>query len=439
MAECRAGRRNSASISGVGGVVPFVIFAAAFFQYSFLIRPDVPSPHGAEPIHIARALLEKGEYADPFYVGPTGPTAHVTPGFPFLAAALLLISGPRWGFALRLAAVACTAVMVSSFPYAARRLGLGWETGVVAAILWLGATPVLYPHFESSWAAAVNLAVTLVAAAWIGAPSLARALAFGIACGVALLILPSALPVLVAIFFLALPAVRKHCLAAILAAAAVISPWMVRNYRVLGGWVPFRSNFGLELAVSNNDCAMFSFQLNFDTGCHNSGHPYLNATEAARVREMGEIAYNRQRLGEALDWIRANPRKFLSLTAQRFVAFWFPHDTGDFLDILRTPGFRLHFLMTVLLTPLGFAGLAMLYRSDRASASLLAAWLALYPLVYYVVQSWDRYRLPILWVTYLLGALPVRRLLEWLASRWASRAGPPPLPGGQASRFTMAA
>jgi hypothetical protein len=412
----------------VGGAVPLVIFVAAFLRYAFLIQPNIPFPQTPEPIKIARTLVEKGEYADPFHAGPTGPTAHVTPGFPLLAAALLLISGPRWGFALRLAAVACTAVMVSSFPYAARRLGLGWETGVVAAILWLGATPDLYPHFESSWAAAVNLAVTLVAAAWIGAPSLARALAFGIACGVALLLLATGLPALVAILMLACFSVRKQCLVAVLATAAVIAPWMVRNFQVLGGWVPFRSNFGLELAVSNNDCASFSLQQNLDTGCHITGHPNQNATEAAKVREMGEIAYNRQRLRDALDWIRANPRRFLALTAERILAFWFPHDTHDLLAILGTPGYRLHFLMTVLLTPLGFAGLAMLCRSDRLSASLLAAWLALYPLVYYVIQSSDRYRLPVLWVTYLLGALPIRRLLDRLASHWASRARPPLLP-----------
>jgi len=143
---------------------------------------------------------------------------------------------------------------------------------------------------------------------------------------------------------------------------------------------------------------------------------------------MGEIAYNRQRLRDALDWIRANPRRFLALTAERILAFWFPHDTHDLLAILGTPGYRLHFLMTVLLTPLGFAGLAMLCRSDRLLASLLAAWLALYPLVYYVIQSSDRYRLPVLWVTYLLGALPIRRLLDRLASHWASRARPPLLP-----------
>jgi len=418
----------AAFASRIGGAVPMVIFAAVFLRYAFLIQPNIPFPQGAEPINIARTIVEKGEYADPFHVGPTGPTAHVTPGFPLLAAALLLISGSRWGFALRLAAVACTAVMVSSFPYAARRLGLGRETGVVAAILWLGATPVLYPYFESPWAAAVNLAVTLLAAAWIGKPSPARALAFGIACGVALLLLATVVPALLAILLFACFSVRRQCLVAVLAAAAVIAPWMVRNFLVFGGWVPFRSNFGLELAVSNNDCASFSLQQNLDTGCHITGHPYRNATEAARVREMGEIAYNRQRLRDALDWIRANPRKFLALTAERIVAFWFPHDTHDLPAILGTPGFRLHFLMTVLLTPLGFAGLAMLYRSDRLSASLLAAWLALYPLVYYIIQSSDRYRLPVLWVTYLLGALPIRRLLDRLASHWASRARPPLLP-----------
>ena len=34
---------------------------------------------------------------------------------------------------------------------------------------------------------------------------------------------------------------------------AVVAPWIFRNYVVLGGFVPTRSNLGLELYVGNHD------------------------------------------------------------------------------------------------------------------------------------------------------------------------------------------
>ena len=52
------------------------------------------------------------------------------------------------------------------------------------------------------------------------------------------------------------------------------------------------------------------------------------------------------------------------------------------------------------------------------SAMLCALCLGLFLLIYYAVQYEDRYRYPILWVTFLLGSLPIthflRRLLKSL-------------------------
>ena len=35
-------------------------------------------------------------------------------------------------------------------------------------------------------------------------------------------------------------------------ASALVAPWIVRNWFALGGFVPVRSNFGLELVMGNN-------------------------------------------------------------------------------------------------------------------------------------------------------------------------------------------
>ena len=50
-------------------------------------------------------------------------------------------------------------------------------------------------------------------------------------------------------------------------------------------------------------------------------------------------------------------------------------------------------------------GLYAALRRRIASAPLLAAWMAVFPLVYYVVEFETRYRSPMLWVTWLLAAV----------------------------------
>ena len=64
-------------------------------------------------------------------------------------------------------------------------------------------------------------------------------------------------------------------------------------------------------------------------------------------------------------------------------------------------------VVTYLMTLLSGAGLLILYQRDARSAAICLSCLTLYPLVYYIVAFDARYRYPIMWVTFLLGALPI--------------------------------
>ncbi len=99
---------------------------------------------------------------------------------------------------------------------------------------------------------------------------------------------------------------------------------------------------------------------------------------------------------QALAWISANPRAFASLTARRFVQFWFPYLTG----------FR-YAIPCAVLTVLSLFGWAMMFRRQPLAAWFIAPVLALYPLVNYVVQFEARYRYPIFWATFLPAAYAV--------------------------------
>ncbi|MCE5307160.1 MAG: hypothetical protein LLG20_05925 [Acidobacteriales bacterium] len=176
-----------------------------------------------------------------------------------------------------------------------------------------------------------------------------------------------------------------------LMALAVPLPWVVRNQVVLG--VPVIKNaLGVNLHVSNNDCASSSFILNLRSGCLGKHSPDANRAEADLVADMGEGRYDAYRLNTAKSWISAHPGIFCRLTAQRVLEFWFPNVAeGPFAYTIAT------------ITLLSLAGFVLMARQDVLFLRF-AVWTSLlYPLVYYVVFSDSRYRIPILWIS-LLGA-----------------------------------
>lgn len=122
---------------------------------------------------------------------------------------------------------------------------------------------------------------------------------------------------------------KKALVPLVLLPIVIVAPWTVRNYRVFHRVIPVRDDFGLELSVSNNDCAHVSIYRNLLSGCFDKFHPNRNVSEAAKVRAMGEVKYNDLRLREALNWISSHPARFVTLSAKRFIAFWMPTQNGE--------------------------------------------------------------------------------------------------------------
>jgi hypothetical protein len=153
-----------------------------------------------------------------------------------------------------------------------------------------------------------------------------------------------------------------------------------------------RSNFGMTLYTSNNDCARASLDANLASGCYAATHPTNNAAEAQMLLRMGEVDYDRRRTADALAWIRGHPARFARLTLERIRQFWFPEPSAPLYTVWAT------WAVTILSIP----GLFLLARSGRGRLVLLivAIW-AIYPALYYIVVSGMRYRYPILWTSLL--------------------------------------
>jgi hypothetical protein len=404
-----------------------VLAALTLFALSLAQNWSMPAeqmPLWNEALRAAANLAADGTLSSPFAGGPTGPTAHIGPGYPYLASLVISAFGTdaRGYFVLQLLTNLVVAVHVALLPWAASQLGLGFSTGLLAGLFYIAAEVPTFPAWEASYAGLLGMWLTVLVYRFVVQGYSARlAWPVGILWGILLLTSPT-LTILFAVWFAyQLVEVKRpthlHPRAALAAACLpilMVLPWTVRNYAVFGSLIPIRDNFGLELEVSNNPCSGFNMGQNLDSGCFGLHHPNNSAEQAARVRRLGEVAYNADKLRAAIAWIQSHPGRFLALTGERFVHFWFPTDQTDLRQIFQDRnGFRHYSLMVWLMTLLGTAGLCLLIRGDnKPLAFIFSLWLGLFPLVYYITQFDIRYRAPILWTTFLLASHAVVRAYQ---------------------------
>jgi 4-amino-4-deoxy-L-arabinose transferase-like glycosyltransferase len=171
----------------------------------------------------------------------------------------------------------------------------------------------------------------------------------------------------------------------VLTAALVVSPWLVRNYYVFGKFIFVRDNLPLEMHEANNDESEGLWTRN--------EHPGNNPDAMRRFQELGELGFMDEKQREVRQFIREHPGRFLGFTVERAAYFWIapPQMTivaGYDLMISRHTNF---FLGAVF----AFAGLWLTIRNRKCGAFLLACFLLVYPLPYYLVQPFPRYKHPI--------------------------------------------
>jgi hypothetical protein len=187
-----------------------------------------------------------------------------------------------------------------------------------------------------------------------------------------------------------------------MAAVLVCAPWTIRNYRQFGKLFLMRDNLGLELYVANHDSSRPSFAAMRRDGVLGALHPNSSQREALLLREMGEAAYNEDRLKKAREWMRRNPGRFARLTAARIVQFWFP----------LSEGFGWYSYSLWIVTALSFAGFACLaWRRAPAALFVGAAWL-FYPMIYYMHVSLLYFRYPTLWVSLVCAGVAISATVD---------------------------
>ncbi len=401
--------------------VSFALFVAGgvIGLLNMMLMP-VPFGWGYEMVTLATNLANHGTYANPYSVLDTGLTAAYTPLYPlFLSLLMRVFRNPDLAtLAATVANILINCLSAACLPRVSWLFFRSVRPGVVAGILWL-LSAQLMPDWDASFTMAGLILFCIFTAVTIGQRiSPFFAVLGGLFAGALFLLNPSSmiafLPWIAYLLAFRRASLRQTVIysSVVLSLFALIAfGWAYRNYRQLGK-LAVRTNLGIALYVSNNECASPSLFDEQRDNCHEAYHPNTNLQEAQIVRRLGEVAYDRLRNADAKAWMRAHPARFLSLTACRFRDFWFPEAAGH------------PYKMAIIwfATLLSIPGLIVMARQRMQVITFLFAVYALYPVMYYVVVSDVRYRYPILWLTLLPAGLFVdvflkRAPLTWLDHR----------------------
>jgi hypothetical protein len=392
-------------------------------------------PFMQETGNIAFSIALGQGFGSPYWQ-ETGPTAWLTPVYPYMVAGAYRIFGihtPHAFFAMVLLNILFSAATCIPIFYIGKRVaGLGVAS--IAAWLW-----TIFPNawiipFEWIWDTSLS-ALLMATILWAtlrvvdgdaraedvsatgGGPIAVRTgswrgwSGYGLLWGFALMTNPSLgvmLPFLIgwALYRLGRggePECRMRWRGPALAVGIAILccvPWTVRNYRVFHRFIPLRSNFAFELWLGNNH--------NFDPQSQIVPPANPERAEIHNYIHMGETAFMEEKWDEAVLFMRSHPKLEMILFARRIVATWTGMDNPvrGFRDS-DSPMTRMALASNFLAGIGTLCGIVVLFFRRSRYAFLLAAFPIFFPVVYYVTHASLRYRHPVDPVVMLLTAVAI--------------------------------
>ena len=325
-----------------------------------------------EDVFIAISLINGHGYSSPFHF-PSGPTALLAPGYPFLIAAIIRFTGTgRLAvFVLIGFQIFLSILIIPLIVWLARRY-FGIRAANLAGFVYAISEPMLVLPLYI-WDTCLSALLLMAAIAFASCPrwkSKSYSLACGAGCAIATLVNPTLLPSLCSVFGWSAWRSRVVPWLAALTFLLVLSPWPIRNFKVMHSFIPFRSTINYELWEGNHPGG--------DGNVSEDASPLASPRERELFLENGEVGYMRLKGSLARAYISTHKAEFLKLSLKRVVRFW----TGS--SVSPAP-------MTVMLSLLAFFGLALAWRRGRKIA-LFALPIVIYPLPFYITHANARYQ-----------------------------------------------
>lgn len=351
--------------------------------------------YGWEMGRLARSIALGQGFSSPTDL-PTGPSAWAPPVYPYILAGVFKL------FGIYTAASAFVILTFNSIFAALTCLTLFWigkriyNPSVGRATAWAWAVfpyAIYWPTrvvWETSLTAFLLSVALLLTLRMADEPHWRRWFLFGLLWGLILLTNTAVVSMMpVGVLWLLYQRPRRSQFAAaalcVVIALLVATPWVVRNYRVFGKFVFIRDNLPLEMHEANNARSEGLWTRN--------EHPGNDSNAMRNFQELGELRFMEEKKEQVREFIRQHPGQFLRFTLERAIYFWIapPQATiiaGYDMWVSRHVNFALGAIFA-------FAGLWLTLRNRIHGGFLLACFLLIYPLPYYLVQPFVRYKHPI--------------------------------------------
>jgi 4-amino-4-deoxy-L-arabinose transferase-like glycosyltransferase len=387
------------------------LIVVAFVYQGFLDPGRDHWEFGWEVGMVARSIATGDGFANPFW-GETGPTAWLTPVFPYFLAGIFIIFGIKTKAAaiamLTLNSLFSALTCLPIFFVAKKTLGI--RTAQWAAWIWAFFPYAIFYSADSMWyecflTLLLTLLVLLVLRlenatspwAWAG---------FGLLTGITVLTTPVVLGVLPFMMGWVCYRLRKRARnwlvplgTAMLALFATIAPWLVRNYQTFHKPVFLKDNFWMEMCVGNvgNDRHWWN----------GSVHPAGRPEEAAEIQRVGELAYLEEKRTLALDFIKTHPGVYAWRCLRRVVFIWTGFWSFQREYLREEPFDPANIFFCTLFTVFALVGLRKAFREKRDMAILYALILGTFPIIFYITHPDLAYRHPIDPEIVILGAYAI--------------------------------
>lgn len=351
---------------------------------------------GWEMGRIARSIVHGEGFSSPTDLN-TGPTAWAAPVYPYIIAAAFKLFG-LYTRSAAFAMLVFNSVFASLTCWTLFRIGArayNEQVGRASAWTWAVFPYVVYWPVRIIWEVSFSTFL-LSLALWVTirlADSGRRQdwIVYGLLWG--LILLTNTTLVILLPFFLVwiiyrAPQFSRQLSGAALATLVValcITPWTIRNYQIFGRFIFIRDNLPLELHESNNSESSGLWARN--------EHPGNDPNAMRRFQELGEIHFMDMEKVQVHEFIRENPGAFLLFTLKRIWYFWAaPPQTVIVAGYDMWVARHVEFLLEALFA---FAGLILTLWRRNPYGWLLTPFLLIYPLPYYLVNPFQRYKHPI--------------------------------------------
>lgn len=351
---------------------------------------------GYEAGKIARSIALGHGFGNPYYGVPSGPTAELGPVLPYIMAGIFKLFGIYTKTSaiamLSLNSLFSSLTCIPIFYMAKRSFGL-------REARWAAWTWAFFPYAidfsaNSMWDhALIGLLLTCIVwtamslqdssslAAWAGA---------GVLCGLAAVanaVILSVLPFLAGWACYQLRKKGKKWLAPAITAAvlmcAVITPWLVRNYRVFHQPI-LRDNLALTFVTGNVGDAVHWWNQDLDP----CGNPAIMADFKAR----GELAFMAEESSQAKEFLETHPGIFLRRSFRRFVYMWTGYWSFSKKYLQEETFDPANIPFCLVITTIALIGFREMWRKDANRTMPYVLVVVIFPLVYYFTNPALDYR-----------------------------------------------